>query len=84
MNETQRVLVDAISHALSLGVSPEQASAVVQYLNDNGFDLVPVTIIGGSGWTPEEHWAYQAGVMWARHERRGDIAFPFTDEDEDE
>lgn len=66
---TQRVLADAIGHALSLGVQPEQASAVVQYLNENGFDLVPVTIIGSAGWTPEESMAYQAGVMWARHER---------------
>lgn len=50
----------------SLGVPP--ASVVVQYLNDEGLDLVPVTIIGQAGWTPSELWAFQCGVMWERYE----------------
>lgn len=64
MNTTERVARDALSQ----GFQPEEASDFVQYLNLNGFDLVPVTIIGSAGWTPSELNAWQMGVMWARHE----------------
>jgi hypothetical protein len=65
MTTTERVVRDALSQ----GFQPEQASDFVQYLNENGFDLVPVTLIGSAGWNPSELWAYQAGVMWERHEK---------------
>lgn len=65
MNATERVVKDALSQ----GFQPEEASDFVQYLNLNGIDLVPVTIIGSAGWTPSELQAWQAGVMWARHEQ---------------
>ena len=55
-----------MSNALSSSdVQPEHATDVVQNLNLEGFTLVPVTIIGRVGWTPEEEWAYQAGYMRA-------------------
>lgn len=50
-------------------VQPQLAPSVVQNLTLEGFTLVPVTIIGASGWTPEQLWAYQAGIMHERFER---------------
>lgn len=63
-------LLRAVAAALSSsGVQPELAYTVVQNLNFEGYSLVPSTIIGASGWTPEELWAYQAGIMHERLER---------------
>lgn len=70
MISTERVVRDALSQ----GFQPEEAADFVQYLNLNGIDLVPVTIIGSAGWTPSEFMAWQAGVMWARHERNSSTA----------
>jgi hypothetical protein len=65
-----------------LGVQPELAPSVVQYLNDEGLELVPVTIIGASGWTPEELWAYKVGYMTARRDTPDSkTAFPPLDEE---
>lgn len=58
----------------SVGVQPGFVSSVVQYLEDDGYVLVPKTIIGASGWMPTELWAYQAGVMHERYEQRERIA----------
>ena len=73
MSETERLVEEAARKVFwdcddvtSCGVLPEHASDFVQYLNENGFDLVPRTIIGRAGWTPQELKAYQAGVMWER------------------
>lgn len=51
------------------GAQPPAAS-VVQYLELEGFTLVPTTIIGVAGWTPSEENAFRAGVMWERYEKR--------------
>jgi hypothetical protein len=77
-----KVLHEALDKVLSTldlaasGVSPENVTAVVQYLSENGFVLVPKTIIGIAGWTPEEERAFRAGVMWERFDNVAKPAIP--------
>lgn len=70
-----REVEQAMARALSRSdVEPQLAPSVVQNLTFEGFTLVPVTIIGASGWTPEQLWAYQAGIMHERFERGSKVA----------
>jgi hypothetical protein len=63
MNESTRAARAAL---LRLELPPSQAERLVQYLTDEGFTLVPTTIVGAAGWTPSELWAYQMGYIAAR------------------
>lgn len=75
LREAQRAMLEGLTEILGV-VDPQVASNVVQYLEEIGFALVPVTIVGAAGWSPQEFQAYQAGIMHERYDKKRAIGFP--------